>query len=155
MDVGPEHQVKGTDTGCQGREGKFCSYTCRRRAASGGHGLSCLCRLPTQAYPSQTPPNTNFPLSKYPAQGPRFHLGWPVGTGVIPAVGLVLATLLRLPSRQEQLSVVTRVYHICACLGDSDVPARWQDSPGLEGASMRVGQQAWFWLGRKAGSCPV
>lgn len=77
-----------------------------------------------------------------------------MGMGAIPAGGLISATLLRLPSCQEQPSL-TSVYHICVCLGDSDVPARWQDYPGLEGASTRVGQQAWFWPGRKAGNCPV
>lgn len=35
------------------------------------------------------------------------------------------------------------------------VPGSWQGYPGQEGASVRAGQQAWFWLGRKAGNCPA
>lgn len=66
--------------------------------------------------------------------------------GVIPGVGLVLATLLtptKLPGK-----ILTNVNPICLC----KVTAL--DYPGQEGASMRVGQQAWFWLGRKGWQLP-
>lgn len=35
------------------------------------------------------------------------------------------------------------------------VPASWQGYQGREGASVRVGQQAWFWQTEKAGSYPA
>lgn len=90
-----------------GAREKSCSYTRRLRGANDGHCFSFLSRLPTQAYPSQTAPNTNsgFLSPKCPARGLRFHLGTAVGMGALPAAGLISATLLRLPSCQEQPSL--------------------------------------------------
>lgn len=67
-----------------------------------------------------------------------------------PWSGADISTSVPPSSCQENLSPV----RTSASAGDS--PARpLALYPGREGARVRVGQQAWFWLGRKAGSYPA
>lgn len=107
---------------------------------------------PILARQPQTQTRASFPLSAQP-EGSDSTWGQPWDGGS-PCSRADLGNSAP-PTKLPGTTLSHSVHHNCVCLGDSDVPARWQDYPGLEGASMRVGQQAWFWLGRKAGNCPV